>query len=111
MIAPLRTGAFHSRYDLVVAGRERDLATCYPTMRVTSVSGFRFDVRKRLRQTIFVRTDDSGRSRASKPRTHFTETSMTTTYTEVRHSIADAPEEASSAPTTLEAQPSKKALW
>ncbi len=35
---------------------------------------------------------------------------MTTTYTEVRHSIADAPEEASSAPTTLEAQPSKSEI-
>jgi DoxX-like protein len=36
---------------------------------------------------------------------------MTTTYPEVRHSIADAKEKTNSAPTTLDAQPSKKALW
>jgi DoxX-like protein len=36
---------------------------------------------------------------------------MTTTYPEVRHSIADATEKTNSAPTTLDAQPSKKALF
>ncbi len=36
---------------------------------------------------------------------------MTTTYAEIHHSIADAADVTSHAPTALDSQPSKKALW